>query len=146
MKLFKRIFIFSAMMLLGVLSLASCSFAGGTKKIEIDMSTRVYVSDSYDLVAKNENDEILTDVEWTVTKGNEFAVIKDGKLVILKAGVFSLRAKSGKYSTVKQFSAVNPFEWKIEYNLNGGDESEDLFTSYNEFDEGKERCLFVCCN
>ena len=138
MKLFKRIFIFSAMMLLGVLSLASCSFAGGTKKIEIDMSTRVYVSESYDLVAKNENDEILTDVEWTVTKGNEFAVIKEGKLVILKAGVFSVRAKSGKYSTVKQFSAVNPFEWKIEYNLNGGDESEDLFTSYNEFDEGKE--------
>ena len=137
MKLFKRIFSFSVMMILGVLFLTSCTLTGKTKNVKIDMLARVYVSQSYDLVAKDENGEILTDVKWTVSKGSEFVVIENGKLIPIKAGIFKLKATSGKYSDEKEFSAVNPFSWKIEYNLNGGEESDALFTSYNEFDEGK---------
>ena len=137
MKFFKRIFTFSVMMILGVLVLASCTLTGEAKKVKIDMLARVYVSQTYELVAKDENGEILTDVNWSVSSGKEFAVIEDGKLVPVKAGVFELTVSNGKDTDTKKISAVNPISWDIEYNLNGGEESEDLFTSYNEFEEGK---------
>ena len=137
MKLFKRIFTFAVMAIFGVITLASCSLTGGNK-LEIDMEARVYVSQSYDLVAKDQDGELLSDVKWSISEGTEFAVIKDGKLVPLAAGVFTLEATKGKETVSKKFSAINPVYWDIEYVLNGGEKTEDLFATYTEFDDGKE--------
>ena len=144
MKLFKRIFTFAVMAIIGVVLLASCQIATGGKKVKIDMLARVYVSQSYELVAKDENGKVLSDVEWSISSGKSIAVIEDGQLKPVKAGVFTVTVKYGKETDSKEFSAVTPFTWNIEYTLNGG-KSEELFASYTEFDEGKEGCLFVCC-
>ena len=137
MKLFKRIFSFSFMLVLGVLFLTSCNLSGKAKSIKIDMFARVYVSQSYDLIAKDDKGEIVTGATWSVSEGEEFAVIQDGKLVPIKAGVFELTVSNGNETDTKKFSAVNPLYWNIRYNLNGGEDSEELFKTYNEFEEGK---------
>ena len=137
MKLFKRIFTFAVMAIIGVVLLASCQIATGGKKVKIDMLARVYVSQSYELVAKDENGKVLSDVEWSISSGKSIAVIEDGQLKPVKAGVFTVTVKYGKETDSKEFSAVTPFTWNIEYTLNGG-KSEELFASYTEFDEGKE--------
>ena len=95
------------MVIFGVITLASCSLTGGNK-LEIDMEARVYVSQSYDLVAKDQDGELLSDVEWSISEGSEFAVIKDDKLVPLAAGVFTLEATKGKETVSKKFIAINP--------------------------------------
>ena len=120
MKLFKRIFSFSVMLVLGVLFLTSCKLNGDAKNVKIDMSARVYVSQSYDLIAKDDKGEIVTDATWSVSEGEEFAVIQDGKLVPIKAGIFTLTVTNGKETDSKKISAVNPIYWDIKYNLNGG--------------------------
>ena len=137
MKLFKRIFTFAIMAILGVVTLTSCVIAGGNS-IQIDMEARVYVSQSYDLVAKDGNGQILSDVKWMITEGQDFVTIKDGKLVASKAGVFTLQANHANGAVAKKFSAINVAYWDIDYNLNGGEDSEELFKTYTEFEEGKE--------
>ena len=137
MKLFNRIFTFAVMAIFGVITLASCTLTGGNDLV-IDMETRVYVSQSYDLVAKDRDGELLSDVKWSILEGEDFAAIQDGKLVVLKAGVFTIEAVKEDTTVTKKFSAINPNYWDIEYNLNGGEKTEDLYPTYTEFDEGKE--------
>ena len=137
MKLFNRIFTFAVMAIFGVITLASCALTGGNDLV-IDMEARVYVSQSYDLVAKDRHGELLSDVKWSILEGEDFAAIQDGKLVVLKAGVFTIEAVKEDTTVTKKFSAINPNYWDIEYNLNGGEKTEDLYPTYTEFDEGKE--------
>ena len=140
MKLFKRIFTFAVMAIFGVITLASCTLTGGNELL-IDMESRVYVSQSYDLVAKDRNGDLLSEVKWSISEGTEFAAIQDGKLVVLKAGVFTLEAEKKDTTVSKKFSAINPKFWDIKYNLNGAEKTENLYPTYTEFEEGKSYLL-----